>query len=98
MSVAHLSNDALLDNAQSLLGSERELVAKLAATLAEVESRRLHLEAGYSSMFRQDQTRGRAAARRSIPEAGRALDPAQAAAAPRRQDDERRRRNAAIAN
>jgi hypothetical protein len=51
MSLAHLSNRALLDNAHRLLGSERELVAQLGAYLAEVESRRLHLEAGYSSMF-----------------------------------------------
>jgi hypothetical protein len=51
MSFAHLSNDALLDNAHRLLGSERQIVAKLAAHLAEVETRRLHLEAGYSSLF-----------------------------------------------
>ena len=34
-----------------LVGSHRELTANLVAHLAEIEERRLHLVAGFSSMF-----------------------------------------------
>ena len=46
-----LSDDELLARIQSLLGSERRMVTQLVRYLAEVEDRRLHLRAGYSSMF-----------------------------------------------
>jgi hypothetical protein len=42
---------ALLSDIRGLVGSQRELTAKLIVYLAEVEHRRLHLVAGYSSMF-----------------------------------------------
>ena len=51
MNLTALSDPELLSHLNSLLGSQRELTAKLVATLAEVEERRLHLQAGYSSMF-----------------------------------------------
>src|SRR5262245_27245436 len=51
MNLTALSDHELLSHLNSLLGSQRELTAKLVATLAEVEERRLHLHAGYSSMF-----------------------------------------------
>jgi hypothetical protein len=41
----------LLAAVATLVGSGRELTAKLVACLAEVEDRRLHLQAGFSSMF-----------------------------------------------
>ena len=47
----HRSDQELLSGATKLVGSHRELTAKLAAYLAEIEDRRLHLQAGYSSMF-----------------------------------------------
>jgi hypothetical protein len=46
-----LSDEELLAQIQSLLGSERRMVTQLVRYLAEVEDRRLHLRAGYSSMF-----------------------------------------------
>ena len=46
-----LSDDALLCNLESVLGSQRQLLARLLAYLAEVEQRRLHLKAAYSSLF-----------------------------------------------
>ena len=46
-----LSDDELLNQIPSLLGSERQLLTRLILYLAEVEDRRLHLRAGYSSMF-----------------------------------------------
>src|SRR5687768_6525776 len=45
------SSRALLDGISELLGSEREITAKLLAHLGGVEERRLHLEMGHSSMF-----------------------------------------------
>lgn len=41
----------LLSETRRLLGAERELIATLVAYLAEIEERRLHLVAGFSSMF-----------------------------------------------
>jgi hypothetical protein len=46
------SDEDLLSDVAKLIGSQRELTAKLAAHLAEIEDRRLHLLAGFSSMFR----------------------------------------------
>jgi hypothetical protein len=46
-----LSNDELLSGLQSLLGSQRELLACLLRYLGEVEDRRLHLEQAFSSLF-----------------------------------------------
>ena len=51
MNLSDLSDAELLSKLGVLLGSERELTARLVAHLGEVEERRLHLEAGYSSMF-----------------------------------------------
>lgn len=51
MSLSHLSDHDLLSATSKLVGSHRELTAKLVAHLAEVEERRLHLVAGFSSMF-----------------------------------------------
>jgi 5-methylcytosine-specific restriction endonuclease McrA len=45
------SDDVLLSTARRLIGAERKLTAKLVAYLAEIEDRRLHLLAGYASMF-----------------------------------------------
>jgi hypothetical protein len=45
------SDDELLANLQTLVGSHREVTARMVAHLAEVERRRVHLLAGYSSMF-----------------------------------------------
>jgi 5-methylcytosine-specific restriction endonuclease McrA len=45
------SDDELLSTARRLIGAERKLTAKLVTYLAEIEDRRLHLVAGYSSMF-----------------------------------------------
>lgn len=49
--LTQFSTQALLDGISELLGSEREITAKLLAHLGEVEERRLHLEMGHSSMF-----------------------------------------------
>ena len=46
-----LSDEELLHQIQSLLGSERQLLARLMRYLCEVEDRRLHLKAAFSSMF-----------------------------------------------
>ena len=46
-----VSNDALLGGLQRLVGSGRRVLAELVAHLGEVEQRRLHLDAGYSSLF-----------------------------------------------
>ncbi len=42
--LTQFSSRALLDGIGELLGSEREITAKLLAHLGEVEERRLHLE------------------------------------------------------
>jgi len=46
-----LSDGAVLGAVSELVGSSRRLLAALLAHLGEVEERRLHLAAGYSSMF-----------------------------------------------
>jgi 5-methylcytosine-specific restriction endonuclease McrA len=51
MDLSHFSNRELLSSVQNFVGEEREATAKLVACLGEVEERRLHLEAGFSSMF-----------------------------------------------
>jgi 5-methylcytosine-specific restriction endonuclease McrA len=51
MTLSHHSDDELLFEARRLLGAERKLTATLVAYLAEIEDRRLHLVAGYGSMF-----------------------------------------------
>ena len=49
-SLSHLSDDALLRGAESLLARERATTAALLAHLAEVDARRLYLPAAYPSM------------------------------------------------
>ena len=49
--LAHRSNHELLLEVTRLVGSYRAITAKLVACLAEIEHRRLHLQAGFSSMF-----------------------------------------------
>jgi 5-methylcytosine-specific restriction endonuclease McrA len=51
MEPSDISDDELLSRVTKLTGSLRELTAQLVEHLAEVEARRLHLVAGYSSMF-----------------------------------------------
>ena len=51
MDLAHLSNDELLAGLAAVIGSYNELTARLVAHLGEVEERRLHVIAGYSSMY-----------------------------------------------
>ena len=51
MDLSDLSDQTLIGDAIALVGSHRVLTAKLVAHLAEIEERRLHLLAGYSSMF-----------------------------------------------
>jgi 5-methylcytosine-specific restriction endonuclease McrA len=51
MNLSEHSDEELLSDVTKLVGSHRELTAKLVAHLAEIEERRLHLLAGYSSMF-----------------------------------------------
>ncbi len=46
-----LTNDELLEKITSLLTSARAGIARVIGYLAEVEDRRLHLAAAYSSMF-----------------------------------------------
>ncbi len=45
------SDHELLANVRTLLGSHREITANLVLCLAEIEERRLHLLAGFPSMF-----------------------------------------------
>jgi 5-methylcytosine-specific restriction endonuclease McrA len=45
------TNEALLSDVRRLIGSQRELTARLIVYLAEIERRRLHAVAGFSSMF-----------------------------------------------
>jgi hypothetical protein len=47
----HLSDAQLLERLSGVLCSQQRTLAALVAHLAEVEDRRLHLEAAYSSMF-----------------------------------------------
>lgn len=51
MNFEGVSDGELLERVESLVGSHREVTARLVAHLAEVEHRRLHLLSGYSSMF-----------------------------------------------
>jgi 5-methylcytosine-specific restriction endonuclease McrA len=51
MNLRESSDETLLAAVATLVGSQRELTAKLVAHLAEIEERRLHLVAGFSSMF-----------------------------------------------
>jgi hypothetical protein len=51
MKLADLSDVQLLESLKSLVGQERAALARLLAHLAEVEERRLHLEAACPSMF-----------------------------------------------
>src|SRR5688572_29040632 len=45
------SDRELLEGLRARIGNGRQLMAEVLAHLAEVEERRLHLQAGYSSMF-----------------------------------------------
>jgi 5-methylcytosine-specific restriction endonuclease McrA len=49
--LSQVSNDELLSSVRCLFGEELRVTAKLVAYLGEVEERRLHLEAGFPSMF-----------------------------------------------
>jgi 5-methylcytosine-specific restriction endonuclease McrA len=51
MNLSDRSDEELLSDITTLVGSQRELTARLVANLAEIEDRRLHLLAGFSSMF-----------------------------------------------
>ena len=47
----YLSNEQLLSDVKALAGREREATARLIASLAELDARRLYLGEGYSSLF-----------------------------------------------
>jgi 5-methylcytosine-specific restriction endonuclease McrA len=51
MDLSTRSDEELLASVTKLVASHRELTARLVAHLAEIEERRLHLSAGFSSMF-----------------------------------------------
>src|SRR5688572_28322118 len=51
MDLHQRSDQDLISGVTKLVGSHREVTAKLAAYLGEIEDRRLHLQAGFSSMF-----------------------------------------------
>src|SRR5262245_15860156 len=51
MNLSNLSDEMLLANLTALVGCQREITARFVAHLAEIEDRRLHLVAGFSSMF-----------------------------------------------
>jgi hypothetical protein len=51
MYISSQSNHEILSAVTTLVGSHREITAKLVVYLGEIEERRLHLEAGYPSMF-----------------------------------------------
>ena len=50
-SLSHLSNDALLRALNDLVAQDRSTTADLLAHIAEVDSRKLYLPAGYPSMY-----------------------------------------------
>jgi hypothetical protein len=50
-SLSHLSDPALLHGLATIVSQDRVTTASMLAHLAEVDGRRLHLPAGYSSMF-----------------------------------------------
>jgi hypothetical protein len=49
--LGHISDDELLSTLDGLIVSERQVVARVVAHIAEVEMRRLHLRAACSSLF-----------------------------------------------
>jgi hypothetical protein len=51
MDLGHRSDQDLLSDITELVGSHRELTAKLIAYVGEIEERRLHLKMGFASMF-----------------------------------------------
>jgi 5-methylcytosine-specific restriction endonuclease McrA len=51
MELHHQPDHELLSNVTKLIGSHRAITAKLAEYLAEIEDRRLHLKAGFPSLF-----------------------------------------------
>jgi hypothetical protein len=51
MNLDEYTDEALLSDVRRLIGAQRELTARLVLYLEEVERRRLHLLAGFSSMF-----------------------------------------------
>jgi 5-methylcytosine-specific restriction endonuclease McrA len=51
MELSRRSDQELLSDLAKLVGSHRDITAKLVVYLAEIEDRRLHLQAGFSSMF-----------------------------------------------
>ena len=51
MELSHRSDHELLSDVTKLIGSHREITAKLVVYLGEIEERRLHLKAGFPSMF-----------------------------------------------
>jgi hypothetical protein len=51
MELTFVCDEELLGGVATLLGAERQLCAKLLSHLAEIESRKLHLKVGFSSMF-----------------------------------------------
>jgi hypothetical protein len=51
MDICNLSDDDLLSGVGRLVVSERGLIAQVVVYLGEIEERRLHLKAGFSSMF-----------------------------------------------
>jgi 5-methylcytosine-specific restriction endonuclease McrA len=51
MDLSERSDEELLSSVTKFVGSHRELTANLVEHLAEIEERRLHLLAGFSSMF-----------------------------------------------
>ena len=51
MELSRRSDQELLSDVAKLVGSHRDITAKIVLYLAEIEERRLHLQAGFSSMF-----------------------------------------------
>jgi 5-methylcytosine-specific restriction endonuclease McrA len=51
MELSHRSDHELLSDVTKLIGAHRAITAKLVQYLAEIEERRLHLKAGFPSMF-----------------------------------------------
>ena len=51
MKLSHRSDEQLLTDVARLIGSHRHITAKLVVHLGEIEDRRLHLKAGFASMF-----------------------------------------------
>jgi hypothetical protein len=50
-SVAHLTNDQLLEDVKALAGREREATVQLIVSLGELDARRLYLGEGFRSLF-----------------------------------------------